>query len=141
MCESINDVPKKRGILERIGLKHDDEPLTCERCAYEAVNGEGSFISLPERIEKKKANIRSSINSKCARFSPNGNILKSPEFNCVVTIEDDLAKYAEDILKPFIDGGFEVINISKACEDIHEDNVYFISWARAFKDVEKVVKL
>lgn len=141
MCETINDVPRKRGFLEKMGLKHEEEALTCERCAYEAINGEESFKTLPERIARRQMDIKDTIKSKYAVFSQNGQVLKHPEFNCVVTIEEDLIRYVEELFKPFIDGGFEIINISKACEDIHEDNVFFISWRRAFQDVEKIVKL
>ena len=141
MCETIHDVPKKKGILEKFGLKHEEEPLTSERCAYEAINGEESFKTLPERIKKKQESITSTIKSKYARFASNGNLIKPAEFNCVVTLEEDICRYAKEVFQPFIDGGFEIINISKACEDIHEPNVFFISWRRAFQDVEKVVKL
>jgi hypothetical protein len=141
MCETINDVPRRKTILEKMGLKREEEPLTCERCAYETLNGEDSFRSLPERIRKKQASITSTIKSKYAVVAQNGVVEKQAEFNCVVTIEEDLSRYVEEVFKPFIDGGFEIINISKACEDIHEDNVFFISWRRAFQDVEKIVKL
>lgn len=141
MCETLNDTPKKKGILEKIGLKHEEEPLTCERCAYETINGENSFKTLPERIKLKQQDIIRLIKSKYVRQGQNGYITKQPEFNCVVTIEEDIIRYVEDVFKPFIDGGFEIINISKACEDIHEENVFFISWRRAFQNVEKIVKL
>jgi hypothetical protein len=137
----MTDLPKKKGILEMIGLKHEEEPLTCERCAYESINGENTFKTLPERIKRKQEDIVRVIKSKYVRYSQNGFICKQPEFNCVVTIEEDIARHVADIFKPFIDGGFEIINISKACEDIHDDNVFFISWRRAFQDVEKIVKL
>lgn len=141
MCETLNDIPKKKGLLEKMGLKHEEEPLTCERCAYETINGENTFKTLPERIKRKQEDIVRVIKSKYVSYAQNGYINKQPEFNCVVTIEEDIIRYVEDVFKPFIDGGFEIINISKACEDIHEDNVFFISWRRAFQDVEKVVKL
>lgn len=141
MCETLNDVPRKKGLFEKIGLKHEEEPLTCERCAYESLNGENSFRTLPERIKKKQALITSTIKSKYAVLGQNGFIEKHAEYNCVVTIEEDLIRHVDEVFKPFIDGGFEIINISKACEDIHEENVFFISWRRAFQDVEKIVKL
>ena len=58
-----------------------------------------------------------------------------------MTLEENIANHAKDVFQPFIAGGFEIINITKACIDIHEANVYFISWRRAFMDVEKIVKL
>ncbi len=141
MCETINDVPRKKGILEKIGLKHEEEPLTCERCAYETVNGRDSFKTLPERIKIKQEGIASTIKSKYATFDQNGVILKHPEFNCVVTLEEDIANHVEEVFKPFIEGGFEIINLSKECPDVNEENVFFISWRRAFKKTEKIVKL
>lgn len=141
MCETLNDTPKKKGLLAKIGLKHEEEPLTCERCAYETINGENSFKTLPERIKRKQDDIVRVIKSKYIDYGQNGNISKQPEFNCVVTIEEDIIRHVEDVFNPFINGGFEIINISKACEDIHEPNVYFISWRRAFQDVKKVVNL
>ena len=134
-------MPRKKGLFEKIGLKHEEEPITCERCAYESLNGENSFRTLPERIKKKQALITSTIKSKYAVLGQNGFIEKHAEYNCVVTIEEDLIRHVDEVFKPFIDGGFEIINISKACEDIHEENVFFISWRRAFQDVEKIVKL
>lgn len=141
MCETLNDTPKKKGLLEKFGLKHDEEPLTCERCAYETINGENTFRTLPERIKRKQDDIVRLIKSKYVTYGQNGNMVKQPEFNCVVTIEEDIISHAEEVFKPFIEGGFEIINISKACSDIHEPNVFFISWRRAFQDVVKIVKL
>jgi hypothetical protein len=141
MCETLNDIPKKKGLLEKMGLKHEEEPLTSERCAYETINGENSFRTLPERIKRKQDDIIKTIKSKYMCCGERGYVYKQPEFNCVVTIEEDIIRHVDDVFKPFIDGGFEIINISKACEDIHEPNVFFISWRRAFQDVEKIVKL
>lgn len=139
MCDSNSEIPKKKGLLDKI-FKHDEEPLTSERCAYETINGENSFKSLPERIKRKQGDITRVIRSKYASYAQNG-YFKQPEFNCVVTIEEDIIRHVEEVFKPFIEGGFEIINISKECKDIHEDNVFFISWKRAFQDVEKIVKL
>lgn len=141
MCETMNDIPKKKGILAKMGLKHEEEPLTCERCAYETINGENSFKTLSERIKRKQDYIVKIIKSKYATYDNNGHLANHPEFNCVVTLGEDIGRYAEDVFRPFIEGGFEIINISKECEDINEPNVFFISWRRAFQDVEKIVKL
>ena len=54
MAESMNDTPRKKGGLVKLGLKREVEPLTAERCAYETINGEDSFKTLPERIQKKQ---------------------------------------------------------------------------------------
>lgn len=141
MAESLNDTPRKKGVLEKLGFKREVEPLTAERCAYETINGEDSFKTLPERIQKKQGEIVEAIKSRYARYNSSGNLIRPIEFNCVVTLEEDIANHAEDVFHPFIAGGFEIINISKACVDIHEKNVYFISWRRAFMNVEKIVKL
>ena len=141
MSETISDAPKKKGLLEKIGSKREIEPMTAERCAYETINGEDSFKTLPERIKKKQEEIAESIKSRYARYNSSGCLVRPIEFNCVITLEEDISAYAEDVFQPFIVGGFEIINLSKVCTDIHEKNVYFIPWRRAFMPVEKVVKL
>jgi hypothetical protein len=40
----------------------------------------------------------------------------------------------DEVFKPFIDGGFKVINLSENVKEIDDENVYLISWKKVFKE-------
>lgn len=123
--------PKKSGFLSKIIGKKEEE-FNAEVAWYCSTHGNGSYKSLAERIQDKQNDIRRTIKSKYAP-GQNENIVKFSSYHCVVDIEEDLVNYADEVFRPFIDGDFDVINLSEKCPDIDSEGVYFISWKNVFK--------
>ena len=115
---------------------HKDKPeFTAEYAWIETTYGEGSYRSLEERISDKQRQIMNTIKSKFpshldGQRSSNSN----GSYRCVVDIEEDLVCCIEEIFKPFIDGGFKIINLSEQVKEINNENVYLISWKKVFKE-------
>ena len=115
---------------------HKDKPeFTAEYAWIETTYGEGSYRSLEERISDKQRQIMNTIKLKFpshldGQRSSNSN----GSYRCVVDIEEDLVCCIEEIFKPFIDGGFKVINLSEQVKEINNENVYLISWKKVFKE-------
>lgn len=115
---------------------HKDKPeFTAEYAWIETTYGEGSYSSLEERISDKQRQIMNTIKSKFpshldGQRSSNSN----GSYRCVVDIEEDLVCCIEEIFKPFIDGGFKIINLSEQVKEINNENVYLISWKKVFKE-------
>lgn len=115
---------------------HKDKPeFTAEYAWLETTYGSGTFRTLEQRIKDKQDFITSLIKSKFPshdeRFRP---ISAAGPYRCVVDIEEDLMCCVDEVFKPFIDGGFKIINLSKQIEEIDDENVYLISWRKVFKD-------
>lgn len=115
---------------------HKDKPeFTAEYAWIETTYGEGSYRSLEERISDKQRQIMNTIKLKFpshldGQRSSNSN----GSYRCVVDIEEDLVCCIEEIFKPFIDGGFKIINLSEQVKEINNENVYLISWKKVFKE-------
>ena len=132
------------GILEKMGITHKELPLTAEKCCYEARHGYGSYKTREERIIDKQDNITRIINSKVGFETQQASAYLFADYHCVVDIDEDLQdkESIEEIFKPFIESGFEILNLSEAIKDIIPTRgLYLISWERAFDTGEKVVKL
>jgi hypothetical protein len=130
--------------LEKIGIARKELPLTAEKCCYEARHGYGSFKTKEERILDKQDSITRIINSKVGFETQQTSAYLFADYHCVVDIDDDLQdkESIEAIFQPFIDSGFEILNLSEAIKGIiSTKGLYLISWERAFDSCEKVVKL
>lgn len=68
------------------------------------------------------ASIRDKINNNHDRYNFS--------YRCVYSFPDNMAPYINRILVPFINKGYQVINISERIAELKEDNVYIISWYR-----------
>ena len=129
-------VAVERGIKK---IFHKDKPeFTAEYAWLETTYGNGGFRTLEQRIKDKQDSIRSLIKSKFPAtgekyrpFTGNGS------YRCVVDIEEDLSCCIDEVFKPFIEGGFKIINISKYVDEIDDENVYLISWKKIFKEQNK----
>ena len=49
-------------------------------------------------------------------------------YRCVYSFPDDMIPYIDEVLKPFKDKGYEVINLSTVVSQLKNDHVYLISW-------------
>lgn len=112
----------------------DKPEFTAEYAWLETTYGTGTFRTLEQRIKDKQDYIRSLIKSKFPLHGEGINYNKSGSYRCVVDIEEDLMCCVDEVFKPFIDGGFKIINLSKQVSEISEDNVYLISWKKIFKN-------
>lgn len=136
--ESNFDVKEnKDGFLKKLKktLKKEEPLFTAEYAWLETTYGDGSFKTVEERIKKKQEHIIHLIKSKFPSrnegyVSPN----TSGSYRCIVDIEEDLSCCVDEIFKPFIDGGFKIINLSKKVEEIEDENVFLISWKKVFNN-------
>ncbi len=112
----------------------DKPEFTAEYAWLETTYGTGTFRTLEQRIKDKQDYIRSLIKSKFPLHGEGINYNKSGSYRCVVDIEEDLMCCVDEVFKPFIEGGFKIINLSKQVSEISEDNVYLISWKKIFKN-------
>ena len=112
----------------------DKPEFTAEYAWLETTYGNGTFRTLEQRIKDKQDYIRNLIKSKFPLHGEGINYNKSGSYRCVVDIEEDLMCCVDEVFKPFIDGGFKIINLSKQVNEISEDNVYLISWKKIFKN-------
>lgn len=104
--------------------------LTAHQAWVGTTYGEGECsISLDQRIANKQASIQKKIRDCFQALSISGQ-----KYFTFVEIEENLATDADRILQPFIDGGFEVVNISRLTNVLNGTNVYLISWRNAFKN-------
>jgi hypothetical protein len=132
------------GLLEKIGITHKELPMTAEKCCYETRHGAGSFKSREDRISDKQESITGAINLKTGAIMTGVNNQVGASYQCVIDIDQDLQDKdsVELIFQPFIEAGFEILNLSEAIKDIiPTKGLYLISWERAFQDVEKIVRL
>ena len=104
-----------------------ETPFTAERAWIETTYGPGSYKAIEKRIKDKQDSIKDIIKGK-SEFS----LQLSKSYRCVIDIEDDLKGHIKEIFQPFIEGGFEVLNLSESIDAIKDDNVYLISWKNIF---------
>ena len=109
------------------GYKEKPE-FTAEYAWIETTYGEGSYRSLEERIADKQKYIINIIKSKFpshldGQRSSNSN----GSYRCVIDIEEDLYSVVDEIFKPFIEGGFKIINLSKKIKENNNEHVYINS--------------
>lgn len=134
---SIIEEEKKVNPLKKAFSKvfnKDDGQFTAEKAWIKSTYGSNVNFTLEERIANKQKSIKEIIKSKF-RY-PTGSpepLLNYSSYRCVIDIEEDLVAFKGEILQPFIDGGFKVINLSEKIEEIEEENVYLISWKNIFK--------
>ena len=112
----------------------DDSDFTAERAWLETTYGEECNLSLEERIAKKRREIIDLIKSKFPAHATNMNVLNNhTSYRCVIDLEEDLSQYKDEILNPFIEKGFKIIDLSEKIDEIEDEHVYLISWKNIFK--------
>ena len=118
---------------------HKEKPeFTAEYAWLETTYGGGTFLTLEERIKGKQDYIRNLIKSKFPshdeRYKP---VNVNGSYRCVVDIEEDLICCIDEVFKPFIEGGFKIINLSEHIKEIEDENVYLISWKKTLIERRK----
>ena len=125
-----NVVEQVKGMFNK-----NEEPFTAERAWIETTYGNGSYRPLEKRIKEKQEHIKNVIKGKVDSGVSSGNILSrggvGEKDTEVVGVTD-----IDDIFKPFIEGGFNIINLSERIDEIKDENVYLISWKHAFNEKE-----
>ena len=49
-------------------------------------------------------------------------------YRCVYSFPNDMKPFIAQVLEPFKNKGYEIINLSEKVEELKADNVYLISW-------------
>lgn len=135
--ENVKKNPLTKLVDKTKSLIHKDKPdFTAEYAWIETTYGQGSYRTLEERIKEKQDYIKHIIKSKFPARSEGYQFSNANgSYRCVVDIEEDLSGVVEEIFKPFIDGGFKIINLSDKIDEIEDEHVYLISWKKIFKDL------
>ena len=138
MCEVLDksklEPKEKNKLLQKLAspFTKKEVSFTAELAWLESTYGDGTYRPLEKRILDKQDYIKNTIRSKFAP-SPQQTTINYCAYHCVIDIEDDLRKYTEEVFKPFVEGGFDIINLSEECKNISEEGVYLISWKNVFK--------
>lgn len=120
--------------VKNVFLSKDDGEFTAERAWLETTYGEGYNLPLEERIAKKRREIIDLIKSKFPAHATNMMALNNhTSYRCVIDLEEDLSQYKDEILNPFIEKGFKIIDLSEKIDEIEDEHVYLISWKNIFK--------
>ena len=120
--------------VKNVFLTKDDGEFTAERAWLETTYGEGCNLPLEERISKKRRDIIDLIKSKFPEHATNMIALNNhTSYSCVIDLEEDLSQYKDEILNPFIEKGFKIIDLSEKIDEIEDEHVYLISWKNIFK--------
>lgn len=86
----------------------------------------GVYKTVEQRIKDNQKNIKELIRSK---VSPAYKAeTKFSSFYCVIDLDDELKPYVDEIFKPFIENGFNVINLSEKVDEINDELVFLVSW-------------
>lgn len=134
---------KKKNLLSKVKkvFSKDEGEFTAERAWLETTYGEGCNLSLEQRITNKQREITELIKSKFPSRTSNMVVLsKHTSYRCVFDIEEDLAQYKDEILKPFNEKGFKIIDLSEKVDEIEDEHVYLISWKNIFKKQDIYLK-
>ena len=134
---------KKGGILSKVKkvFSKEESEFTAERAWLETTYGEGCNLSLEQRITNKQREITELIKSKFPSRASNMVVFsKHTSYRCVIDIEEDLAQYKDEILNPFIEKGFKIIDLSEKVDEIEDEHVYLISWKNIFKNHDIYLK-
>lgn len=120
--------------LTKTILGREDE-FTAEKAWIETTYGKDAYQTIDKRIADKQKQIKDTIKGKFS-YNSGGNTISLKSYRCVIDFEEDLKNHIQEILQPFYDGGFDIINLSERISEIHDENVYLISWRHVF-DKEK----
>lgn len=113
-------------------LSKKDIDFTAEYAWLETTYGIGSYKTIEERIAQKQKRIKERIKSHFHSRAVETSIV-APSYYCLISIEDDIKEYVDEIFKPFSDNGFNVVKVN----EIEDDNVYVISWKKVFTKENK----
>ncbi|MCH5167842.1 MAG: hypothetical protein J1F35_08185 [Erysipelotrichales bacterium] len=113
-------------------INKSETDFTAERAWVETTYGKDAWRPIEKRIAEKQKQIKETIKGKFLYSSGGGNTISLKSYRCVIDFEEDLKNNIDEILKPFYDGGFDIINLSERIPEIYDENVYLISWRHIF---------
>lgn len=111
-----------------LGINNKNVEFTAEYAWHETTYGRGSYRPIEERIAHKQKRIRERIEEHFRYCSSSETSIVAPSYYCLVSIESDISEHADEVFKPFIDNGFNVVKIN----EIEDDNVYVVSWKNIY---------
>lgn len=113
-------------------LMSKTEPeFSAERAWVETTYGKDAWRPIEKRIAEKQKQIKDTIKGKFS-YNTGGNTISLKSYRCVIDFEEDLKNNIQEILQPFYDGGFDIINLSERIPEISDENVFLISWRHIF---------
>lgn len=118
-------------IKEKI-LNKKEVDFTAEYAWLETTYGVGAYKTIEERIAQKQKRIKERIKSHFHSRAVETSIV-APSYYCLISIEEDIKEHVDEIFKPFVDNGFNVVKVN----EIEDDNVYVISWKKVFTKENK----
>ena len=118
-------------VKEKI-LNKKEVDFTAEYAWLETTYGVGTYKTIEERIAQKQKRIKERIKSHFHSRAVETSIV-APSYYCLISIEEDIKEYVDEIFKPFVDNGFNVVKVN----EIEDDNVYVISWKKVFTKENK----
>lgn len=132
-----NDYQESNNIFDRIsrwfcrmcGKNNQLYKLSAHQAWVGTTYGEDECsVPLERRILNKQTAIRNKIRSYFGAI-----YVSEQKYYTFIEIEENLAAYTDRILQPFVEGGFDVVNVSRLTNILKGTNVYLISWRNAFK--------
>lgn len=135
MEETEKTTTKSTSVLSKVKdkiLNKKDVEFTAEYAWLETTYGAGSYRTIEERIAQKQKRIKERIKSHFHSRAVETSIV-APSYYCLISIEDDIKEYVDEIFKPFSNNGFNVVKVN----EIEDDNVYVISWKKVFTKENK----
>ena len=119
---------EKKNILKKLGLSHEEFPFNAEVAFYETSFGEGSYIPIERRIERKQSAITQAIRQCYIRMEQDGSFTEN-RYSCLIKLSEDLRPHSDEVFKKFIDCGFNVIDLSAELKDkVNETGLFLVSW-------------
>lgn len=88
----------------------------------------GSYKSREQMVESYQRKIEQVIKSKSVLSLNTNNETRFDLYYCLVNFNEDMVDYIDDVFKPFINNGFQVINLSERIPEIGNMHVYLVSW-------------
>lgn len=110
-------------------VESKEKILTAEEAYFKTKYG--IYRTTEQRIRDNQRNIKELIKSKMSPAYRGETNFSS--YYCVVDLDDDMKPYVDSVFKPFVDGGFEVINLAGKVKEIENEQVYLISWDKKFR--------
>lgn len=80
----------------------------------------------PEYVIKMHQQQINKLISNKTQYHTNGDLFA--DYRCVYSFPTDSIPYIDEVLKPFRDAGYTVINLSEKVDELKNDHVYLISW-------------
>jgi hypothetical protein len=116
-------------IFKKILPMSSKDLISAEQAWIESTYGQGEYKEIEERIEAKRKYILECIKR---RFRTSSDMFMPSPYQCLINIEPDLRANATEIFRPFVEKGYQVINISECVSELKDEMIYYISWKHVF---------